>query len=200
MKWFGDAKRKSEAENNESYIKSLRNTNAGLRATLRLSRSASQSRGIALESLRKIAEGHEETILDLRSEIELKDRARIMAQEDEQEDGCCDCIDALTKLSEENAALKSKLALAQKWFADVKKQTPVISCAYCGKEYPEGTPTAQGTALYKHITTCDKHPLKRYIGFVKWIDWSITDTCNSGYVWRNVTPGEIKGRCEELLE
>jgi len=37
----------------------------------------------------------------------------------------------------------------------------VVTCVYCGHEYPEGTPTSQATLLTEHIKTCEKHPMKQ---------------------------------------
>lgn len=36
----------------------------------------------------------------------------------------------------------------------------VVTCVYCGHEYPEGTPTAKAELLTKHIAQCEKHPLR----------------------------------------
>lgn len=37
---------------------------------------------------------------------------------------------------------------------------PVVTCVYCGHQYPEGTPTHQAELLTAHIKTCQKHPLR----------------------------------------
>lgn len=36
----------------------------------------------------------------------------------------------------------------------------VVTCVYCGQEYPEGTPTAKAEILTKHIAVCEKHPMR----------------------------------------
>lgn len=36
----------------------------------------------------------------------------------------------------------------------------VVTCVYCGHEYPEGTPTAKHDLLTAHIKVCDKHPMR----------------------------------------
>lgn len=36
----------------------------------------------------------------------------------------------------------------------------VVTCIYCGKEYPGGTPTSQDQRLTQHIKVCKKHPLR----------------------------------------
>lgn len=35
----------------------------------------------------------------------------------------------------------------------------VVTCVYCGHEYPDGTPTAKAEALTEHIQQCEKHPM-----------------------------------------
>ena len=37
----------------------------------------------------------------------------------------------------------------------------VLTCVYCVKEYPQGTPTSSHEVLTEHIRQCEKHPLKR---------------------------------------
>ena len=36
----------------------------------------------------------------------------------------------------------------------------IVTCAYCGQEYPDGTPTSQNEALTEHIKNCEKHPMR----------------------------------------
>jgi hypothetical protein len=40
---------------------------------------------------------------------------------------------------------------------DSKKH--VLTCAFCGHEYPPGTPPTQHEALTAHVKVCEKHPL-----------------------------------------
>ena len=35
----------------------------------------------------------------------------------------------------------------------------VLTCVYCGKEYPQGTPRSGSEILTAHIEVCEKHPL-----------------------------------------
>lgn len=39
--------------------------------------------------------------------------------------------------------------------------TRVLTCVYCGHEYPQGTPTAGAEILTEHIRVCEKHPLRK---------------------------------------
>ena len=36
----------------------------------------------------------------------------------------------------------------------------VVTCVYCGLEYPKGTPTSKNSLLTEHIKVCEKHPMK----------------------------------------
>lgn len=36
----------------------------------------------------------------------------------------------------------------------------VVTCVYCGHQYPDGTPTHQAELLTAHIKVCEKHPLR----------------------------------------
>ncbi len=40
------------------------------------------------------------------------------------------------------------------------QQSRVVSCVYCGHQYPDGTPQSQSDLLTAHIKVCDKHPLR----------------------------------------
>lgn len=37
----------------------------------------------------------------------------------------------------------------------------VVTCVYCGTEYPAGTPAAGSGILTEHIRVCIKHPLRK---------------------------------------
>ena len=36
----------------------------------------------------------------------------------------------------------------------------IVTCVYCGHEYPSGTPASQDAALTEHISVCEKHPMR----------------------------------------
>lgn len=36
----------------------------------------------------------------------------------------------------------------------------ILTCVYCGHEYPEGTPPHGSKVLTDHIKVCDKHPMR----------------------------------------
>jgi hypothetical protein len=37
----------------------------------------------------------------------------------------------------------------------------VLTCVYCGHEYPDGTPSWNSQALTDHIKICEKHPMRQ---------------------------------------
>jgi len=40
-----------------------------------------------------------------------------------------------------------------------QNQRKTLTCVYCGKAYPEGTPTHGSKVLTDHIKVCEKHPV-----------------------------------------
>lgn len=40
---------------------------------------------------------------------------------------------------------------------------PVLTCAFCGEEYPTGTPATQHEALTAHVYACKVHPLGQIV-------------------------------------
>ena len=43
----------------------------------------------------------------------------------------------------------------------------VVTCVYCGHEYPDGTPTAKAALLTEHIKVCEKHPMRKAEATIK---------------------------------
>jgi len=39
-------------------------------------------------------------------------------------------------------------------------ESNIVTCVYCGHEYPNGTPTAKHALLTAHIKVCKKHPMR----------------------------------------
>ena len=37
----------------------------------------------------------------------------------------------------------------------------IITCVFCGQEYPIGTPTHGSAILTEHIKVCERHPLRK---------------------------------------
>jgi hypothetical protein len=40
----------------------------------------------------------------------------------------------------------------------------VLTCVYCGHEYPQGTPAAGDKVLTDHIAQCPQHPMREVVG------------------------------------
>lgn len=41
----------------------------------------------------------------------------------------------------------------------IQENSRVLTCVYCGHEYPPGTPASNHEALTAHIQVCEKHPM-----------------------------------------
>lgn len=50
-----------------------------------------------------------------------------------------------------NAATKNALA----------NQHRILTCVYCGHQYPQGTPPASAEVLTEHIKSCPEHPMRK---------------------------------------
>lgn len=37
----------------------------------------------------------------------------------------------------------------------------ILTCVYCGHEYPQDTPAAGSQVLTEHIRVCEKHPMRK---------------------------------------
>jgi hypothetical protein len=44
---------------------------------------------------------------------------------------------------------------------DLKEPKRVLTCVYCGMEYPQDTPAWGDKVLTDHIKICEKHPMKK---------------------------------------
>lgn len=64
----------------------------------------------------------------------------------------------LIKQRDEARALAEK---ACRKYNELLEENRKVTCAFCGEDYPEGTPTSQDAALTAHIETCPKHPLRQ---------------------------------------
>lgn len=50
-------------------------------------------------------------------------------------------------------------ATGKQYITDPAARDRVLTCAFCGETYPEGTPTHKHAALTAHIRTCPDHPI-----------------------------------------
>ena len=51
----------------------------------------------------------------------------------------------------------------------------ILTCAYCGQQYPEGTPATQHEELTKHIEVCKVHPLRAAEDKIKKLRSALSD-------------------------
>ena len=42
-------------------------------------------------------------------------------------------------------------------------ESRILTCVYCGHEYPQGSPTWGDAVLTEHIAKCEKHPMRRTV-------------------------------------
>lgn len=45
-------------------------------------------------------------------------------------------------------------------YNELLARSQVVTCAFCGQEYPRGTPRHGDGELTEHIKTCPKHPMR----------------------------------------
>jgi hypothetical protein len=50
---------------------------------------------------------------------------------------------------------------AREWVEKLQRTTQTLTCVYCGKEYPPGTPAHGSEVLTEHIRACEKHPMRK---------------------------------------
>ena len=43
----------------------------------------------------------------------------------------------------------------------MSEENRVLTCVYCGMEYPQDTPAWGSDVLTEHIKVCDKHPMRK---------------------------------------
>ena len=57
---------------------------------------------------------------------------------------------------------KHMILIAEKALADYQAAPDhtVVTCVYCGMEYPDGTPAAKAKTLTDHIKVCPSHPMR----------------------------------------
>lgn len=58
---------------------------------------------------------------------------------------------------------------------DAAMKQNVVTCVYCGHQYPEGTPTHQAEQLTAHIKICDKHPMRQAEARIKALGKALAD-------------------------
>ena len=60
----------------------------------------------------------------------------------------------------EKLKAEEKLSAHYKTELEAERNNRVVTCVYCGMDYPEGTPTSVAVVLTEHIRICEKHPMR----------------------------------------
>lgn len=50
----------------------------------------------------------------------------------------------------------------------LQNESQILTCIYCGHQYPPGTPNSNHVELTNHIAQCEKHPLKIAVDALKY--------------------------------
>ena len=61
----------------------------------------------------------------------------------------------------------------------------VVTCVYCGHQYPDGTPAAKHELLTEHIKVCEKHPMREAEQKIKCLRRAL-----AGLLGFDMVPGE----------
>jgi hypothetical protein len=61
----------------------------------------------------------------------------------------------------------STFAIAEEIEIALQNRTQVLTCVYCGHEYPPGTPKSNHESLTAHIEVCEKHPMSQLMAKTK---------------------------------
>jgi len=68
-------------------------------------------------------------------------------------------VKALREAIRERDVALAAFEASDKAFCDTADRR-IVTCVYCGHEYPEGTPQSQDERLTEHIKVCEKHPMR----------------------------------------
>ena len=66
-------------------------------------------------------------------------------------------FDKLTSRDFDNGAVKDEIRKSLALLEDGR----ILTCVYCGHEYPQDTPSAGSEILTEHIKVCEKHPMRK---------------------------------------
>lgn len=59
-----------------------------------------------------------------------------------------------------NHACRSNGGSVDLWVERLQRTEQTLTCVYCGKEYPPGSPSHGASVLTEHIKVCEKHPMR----------------------------------------
>lgn len=114
---------------------------------------------------------------------------------------------AVAKVLKENLELKARIielererdstrVFAEKAAALLEAQS--VTCAFCGQEYPRGTPRHGDGALAEHIKTCPEHPMRALEQERNELRALLVWTCECGHTNDCAVAKLICARCGRL--
>lgn len=89
-----------------------------------------------------------------------QDLAALQAQLDEARRNLGDLQGGHELTVQELHAVGRERDEAREWCQRLQRDTQTLTCIYCGKEYPPGSPTHGAAVLTEHIRVCEKHPMR----------------------------------------
>jgi hypothetical protein len=69
-------------------------------------------------------------------------------------------IDALHAIGWRGVGDAQHTHIEKLWAHMCNKGDAIVTCVYCGHQYPAGTPPSGSELLTAHIKVCEKHPLR----------------------------------------
>lgn len=77
-----------------------------------------------------------------------------------QRDASAAFLADVTRLERELAEARTFGEKAAAQYNELLAKSQVVTCAFCGQEYPRGTPRHGDGELAEHIKTCPRHPMR----------------------------------------
>lgn len=81
---------------------------------------------------------------------------------------------------------------------DIPNGGRILTCVYCGHEYPQGTPASGDAVLTSHIRVCEKHPLRAAEEEIKRLRTLLAELVEAGRRYRSIRLKPWRTKAEEL--
>ena len=85
---------------------------------------------------------------------------------------------------------------ARDWVRRLTREQRVLTCAFCGAEYPPGTPESNDAALTAHVRVCPKHPMRETEAEVS----RLTDALDTAETCRESLRKGLEQASEQIAE
>ncbi len=85
---------------------------------------------------------------------------------------------------------------AREWVRRLTREQRVLTCAFCGAEYPPGTPESNDAALTAHVRVCPKHPMRETEAEVS----RLTDALDTAETCRESLRKGLEQASEQIAE